>query len=39
MKKVRRKRKMYDPIKNNTWVMMFGFPAPGDNKYKRRWCK
>ena len=35
MKKV----KLYDPIKNNTWVMMFGFPAPGDNKYKRRWTK
>ena len=33
------KRKMYDPIKNNTLVMMFGFPAPGDNKYKRRWTK
>ena len=39
MKKVRRKRKMYDTIKNNTWVMMLGFTAPGDNKYKRRWCK
>ena len=39
MKKVRRKRKMYDPVKDNTWVMMFGFPAPGDNKYKRSWTK
>lgn len=39
MKKVRKKRKIYDPVKNNTFVMMFGFPAPGDNKYKRRWSK
>ncbi len=33
------KVKLYNPIKNNTWIMMFGFPAPGDNKYKRRWTK
>ena len=34
-----RKVKLYDPIKNNTWVMMFGFEAPKDYKYKRRWTK
>ncbi len=27
MKKV----KLYDPIKNNTWIMMFGFECPRTN--------
>tara|TARA_R100000773_G_C4104020_1_gene47473 strand:- start:127 stop:234 length:108 start_codon:yes stop_codon:yes gene_type:complete len=35
MKKV----KLYDPIKNNTWIMMFGFECPKNNKYKRKWSK
>lgn len=36
MKKAKSKIKMYDPIKNNTWVMMFGFPHPITQKYKNK---
>jgi hypothetical protein len=35
MKKV----KLYNPIKKNTWVMMFGFPPPKEMNYKRKFYK
>tara|TARA_R100001463_G_scaffold22733_3_gene54599 strand:- start:1646 stop:1762 length:117 start_codon:yes stop_codon:yes gene_type:complete len=36
MKKVRKKIKIYDPVKNNTFVMMFGFSQPTTQKYKNK---
>ena len=31
--------KLYNPIKNNTFIMMFGFNPPTQIKYKRIWTK
>tara|TARA_Y100000004_G_C8942072_1_gene424611 strand:+ start:1940 stop:2047 length:108 start_codon:yes stop_codon:yes gene_type:complete len=34
-----KKIKLYDPVKNNTWIMMFGFEAPKNMNYRRKWTK
>lgn len=39
MKKKRKNTRYYDPVKNNTWIMMFGFEMPKTMTYRRLWTK